>query len=77
MDFDGVVRKEGARAGIWIRPLEGETKMFSYKLYFNCTNNVAEYEALVLGLIVLENMNVKKIYIYGDFELVIIQVKGS
>lgn len=77
MDFDGAVRKEGARAGIWIRPPKCEPKFFSYKLYFDCTNNVAEYEALVLGLRVLKNLRAKKIYIYGDSELVINQFKGS
>ena len=75
MDFDGAVSKEGARVGIWIRPLEGEPKLFSYKLYFNCTNNVAEYEALVLGLRVLKDLKGKLIYIYGDYELVIKQVE--
>lgn len=44
MDLDGAVSKEGAKAGIWIRPPKGEPKLFSYKLYFDCTNNVAEYE---------------------------------
>ena len=47
MDFYGAMRKEGAGEGIWIRPPEGETKLLSYKLYFDCTKNVAEYEALV------------------------------
>ena len=62
MDFDGAVRKEGIGVGIWIRLLEDEPK-----LYFDCTNNIAKYESLVLGLGVLNNLNAKKIYIYGDF----------
>ena len=77
MYFDGEVSKEGAGAGIWIRPPKGEPKLFSYKLYFDCTSNVVEYEALVLGLKFLKNMNAKKIYIFGDSELVINQVKRS
>ena len=76
MDFDGAVSKERARARISIRPPKGEPKLFSYKLYFDCTNNVAEYEALVLGLKVLKNLKAKNIYIYGDSELIISQVKG-
>lgn len=77
MVFEGAVRKEGARAGIWVRPPEGEPKLLSYKLYFDCTNNVVEYEALVLGLKVLKGLQAKKVYIYGDSELIINQVKGS
>ena len=54
MIFDGVVRKEGARASIWVSPTEMGTKLCSYKLAFECTNNMAEYEALILGLKVLK-----------------------
>jgi ribonuclease HI len=77
MDFDRAVSKEGAGAGSWIRPPEGDPKLVSCKLYFDCTNNVVEYDALVLGLKVFKNLKSKKIYIYGDSELVINKVKGS
>jgi ribonuclease HI len=77
MNFDGVVSKEGAAAGSWIRPPSGEPKMLSYKLYFDCTNNIAEYEALVLGLRALKDLRAKKIDIYGDSELVVKQFQGS
>ena len=50
MDFYGEVSKEGSGVGVLIRPHVGEPKLLSYKLYFDCTNNVVEYEALVLGL---------------------------
>ena len=56
MSFDGAVSKEGVGAGVWIRPPTGEPKLFSYKLYFDCTNNVAKYEALVLGLRSLKDL---------------------
>ena len=42
MGFDGATRKEGARAGIWIRPPMGELKLLSYKLHFKCTDNMVE-----------------------------------
>ena len=58
MEFDGAVSKEGAGVGIWIKPLEGEPKLFAYKLYFDCTNNAAKHEALVLGLKVLKKLKV-------------------
>ena len=77
MYFDVAVSKEGAGVGIWISPPGGEPELFSYELYFDCTNKVAEYEALVLGLNGLKNLNVERIYVYGDSELVIKQVEGS
>ena len=64
MDFDGLVSKEGAGARIWIRPFQGEPKLFCYKIYFDCTNNVAKYEALFLALRVLKDLNAKNIHIW-------------
>ena len=49
-------------------------KALSYKLTFECTNNVAEYEALLLGLHALKDLGVQKIRVLGDSELVINQV---
>ena len=51
-------------------------KVISFKLYFECTNNVAEYEALIQGIKVIKKLEIKKVIIYGDSELVINQVKG-
>ena len=75
MSFDGAVSKEGAGAGIVINIPIGEPKLFSYKLHFKCTNNMAEYEALVLGLKVLKDLQVQRINIQGDSKLIIKQVQ--
>ena len=72
MHFDGACNKEGDGAGITISaPYFIEQTNFSYKFYFNRTNNVVEYEALLLGLQILNKMQAKRVYIYGDFELVL------
>ena len=77
MSFDGAVNKEGAGAGIVIKPPIGEPKFFSYKLHFKCTNNVVEYDALVLGLKVLKDLQIQRINIQGDSKLIIKQVQGE
>jgi ribonuclease HI len=76
MNFDGVACREGAGAGVWIYHPNGDTKLCSYKLVFECTNNMAEYEALILGLKVLEELGAKRIVVLGDSELIINQIKG-
>jgi ribonuclease HI len=76
MSFDGPVSKEGVGIGVWIIPPEVGTKSCSYKLVFDFTNNMAEYEALILGLKVLKELGVKRIAVHEDFELIINQVKG-
>ena len=66
MSFDGAASKKGARASISIRPLVGVPKFLSYKLDFKCTNNLAEYEALILGLKALKDLQAQRIDIQGD-----------
>lgn len=66
LHFDGSAGREGAGAGIWITSPGDESKFLSYKLNFDCTNNMVEYESLILGLEVLKRMNAQKISIFGD-----------
>jgi ribonuclease HI len=77
MSFDGAVNREGVGDGIWVSPPEESTKMCSYKLTFECTNNMAEpYEALILGLQVLKELGTQKIVVREDYEMIINQIKG-
>ncbi|XP_070667546.1 uncharacterized protein [Malus domestica] len=50
---------------------------FSLKLDFECTNNHAEYEALIIGLGILHDLRATRALILGDSELVINQLNGS
>ena len=65
-----------SRAGVWVsnagnNHLEGH----SFKLNFQCTNNI--YEALLLGLQLLKKLGAKRIYVHGDFELIIKHINGE
>ena len=78
MDFDGAVGNDGAGIGIWVRSpfsvpnkVPSSMRVCSYKLAFECSNNEAEYEALIAGLKILRKLNAKRISVYGDSELVI------
>ncbi len=76
MHFDGAVNKDGVGARVHINPSIDEGMNYSFKLAFQCTNNEAECEALVLRLNLLKDKKVKMINVQGDSELVINQVKG-
>jgi ribonuclease HI len=43
---------------------------------FETTNNIAEYEALVLGLRVAKDMAIDCVEIFGNSELIINQVRN-
>jgi ribonuclease HI len=76
MSFDRAINREGFGAGVWINPPKVGTKLCSYKLAFDCTNNMVEYETLILGLRTLKELVTKTIVVHGDSELIINQVKG-
>jgi hypothetical protein len=78
MNFDGAHSRSGKGAGIVITsPTRQYPSTFAYRLEFEATNNVAEYEALLLGLGIAKDMGIKILNIKGDSDLVILQVKNK
>ncbi|XP_031127436.1 uncharacterized protein LOC116029524 [Ipomoea triloba] len=76
MYFDGAAHRGGAGAGVVFVTSEGEVLPYSFTLTEQCSNNVAEYQALILGLEIAVDMKQLRINIYGDSKLVINQVMG-
>ncbi|XP_019160960.1 PREDICTED: uncharacterized protein LOC109157567 [Ipomoea nil] len=76
MYFDGASHREGAGAGVVFVTPEGEVLPYSFTLTEQCSNNVAEYQALILGLEIAADMKQLRINIYGDSKLIINQVLG-
>lgn len=56
---------------------DGEVLSYSYKFAYECTNNEAEYEALMLTIQILKGFQVKRVLIRGDSELVIKKLQGE
>ena len=78
MIFDGSCGKEGSGVGLWVyNTRNNHAEGHSYKLNFQCTNNIVEYEALLLGLQLLKIIRAKRTSIHGDSKLVIRQIKGE
>ena len=50
MFFDGAARLEGAGTGVVFVSLQVQILLFSFSLSELCSNNVAEYQALIIGL---------------------------
>lgn len=47
------------------------------RLCSDCTNNIEEYEASILGIKVAIDLQINILEVYGDSTLVIYQVKGE
>ncbi|XP_072094094.1 uncharacterized protein [Arachis hypogaea] len=72
--FDGSKHKDGAGVGILIISPEGIPSEFLFELKYPCSNNVAEYEALILGLKILIDKGALEVQILGDSQLVLKQL---
>jgi ribonuclease HI len=77
MFFDGACTKESAGAGIVFISPSKKTSHLSFKLDFKVTNNIAEYEALLLGLNAAKEKGIRKLQVFGDADLIIQQVNKS
>jgi ribonuclease HI len=76
MLFDGASSRESVGAGVvFISPTQ-EIISLSYKIEFETTNIVVEYESLVLGLRDASDMNIEELTVFGDVELIAHQVKN-
>ncbi|KAL0410876.1 UNVERIFIED_CONTAM: hypothetical protein Slati_3677300 [Sesamum latifolium] len=74
MYFDGASHKEGAGAGVIFITSDGEVLPYSFTLTQNCSNNVAEYQALILGLEMAVDIKQLHLKVFGDSKLVINQL---
>jgi ribonuclease HI len=77
MFFDGACTRESTGAGVVFISPSKETTHLSFKLDFKVTNNIAEYEALLLGLNAAKEMKIQRLQVFGDADLIIQQVNKS
>ena len=76
MYFDGTITQRSTGAGVvLISPSKGNIHL-SYKLNFKTTNNIAEYEALLL-VEAAKEMGIMCMKIFGDADLIIQQVNKN
>lgn len=69
IDFDGSVNRLGFGVGVWIHNMENNhPEGHGFKLNFKSSNNVAEYEALILGLQLVRKLGAKRVSIMGGSE---------
>ncbi|KAL0446206.1 UNVERIFIED_CONTAM: hypothetical protein Slati_1748500 [Sesamum latifolium] len=74
MYFDGVSHKEGVGAGVVFVTSEEEVLPYSFTLTQNCSNNVAEYQALIFELEMAVDIKQLHLKVYGDSQLVVNQL---
>ncbi|GJX03136.1 reverse transcriptase domain-containing protein [Tanacetum coccineum] len=74
---DGASCTDGFGAGLILTNPEGMEFTYALRFRFDATNNKAEYEALITGLRIAEQMGVKNLQANVDSRLVANQVNGT
>ena len=74
MFFDGAAQRCCAGAGVVFVTPEGDILLYSFTLTEFCSNNVAEYQALILGLEMAMDAKTTRLEVFGDSKLIINQV---
>jgi ribonuclease HI len=77
MHFDGAHSRSGEGARIVLTSPSKQSYYFAFRLEFEATNNVVEYEALLPGLEIAKDMGIKALNLKGDSDFVILQVKNK
>jgi ribonuclease HI len=77
MYFDGSLKLEGAGAGVLLISPKGEQLKYVLQIFWKVSNNEAEYEALLHGLLLAISLGIKRLLVYSDFAVVINQVNKS
>ncbi|KAK5795328.1 hypothetical protein PVK06_036590 [Gossypium arboreum] len=77
ISFDGASNALGHGVGAVLVSPEGNHYPLTARLNFFCTNNIAEYEACIMGLRAAIERNIQTLEVYGDSALVIYQICGD
>ncbi|XP_059671013.1 uncharacterized protein LOC132316553 [Cornus florida] len=75
--FDGSSANDVGGVGVIIIAPNGRKTTYSFFLDFKCSNNQAEYKALIIGLEILLEMRAQTVEIIGDSSLVIGQLSNN
>ena len=67
----------GARLGLVLISPEGDIIQQAIECGFKATNNEADYEALINGLMLTKDMGIRKLDIRSDSQLVVNQLPGT
>ncbi|XP_059635617.1 uncharacterized protein LOC132277787 [Cornus florida] len=72
--FDGSARSDGAGVSVVFVFPQRQILSYAFTLTEKCSNNVAEYQALIIGLQMVSEMKIMDLEIYRDSQLVINQL---
>ena len=77
LSIDGVANAQGNRAGLILTSPEGIDIEYALRFGFHTSNNEAEYEAVIAGLNLAHSLEVDRLEICSDSQLVVRQIEDT
>uniref|UniRef100_A0A2N9FYD7 Uncharacterized protein n=1 Tax=Fagus sylvatica TaxID=28930 RepID=A0A2N9FYD7_FAGSY len=75
--FDGAANSVGSGIGAVLVSPKGQQTPIAVKLGFDCTNNMTEYEACIVGLQAALEFGAYELEVFGDSLLIVSQTNGE
>ena len=77
LSIDGAANAQGSGAGLILTSPEGIDIEYALRFGFNTSNNETEYEAIIAGLNLAHSLEVDRLEIYSDSQLVVRQIEDT
>ncbi|GAB2287876.1 hypothetical protein Dimus_037963 [Dionaea muscipula] len=77
LHIDGSSGRQGGGAGLVLTSPDGSEVEYAMRFDFTVTNNEAEYEALIVGLKIAAELEVRVLQVFSDSQLVVNQMNDS
>jgi ribonuclease HI len=75
-DGNKIIKSKAGAGVVFVTPQHGVIYHSMSLLKNECSNNEAEYEALIIGLSIALEMDILFLYVFGDSQLIIRQLNG-
>jgi ribonuclease HI len=70
----GASSQQGSGAGVAVINPQGDLLNYALHLMFHVTNNVTEYEAMIVGLKLVKELGAREVRLYSDSQLAVRQI---
>ena len=77
LHIDRASNAQGSRAGLILTNFEGVITEYAIQFNFKASNNQADYEALLVDLKIIKELDIENLKVFTDSRLIIRQVKGK
>ncbi|XP_058220563.1 uncharacterized protein LOC131330845 [Rhododendron vialii] len=75
--FDGAANQKGFGISVLLIALDGSHIPLAFRLKFEVTNNQPEYKACIVGMEAAIEIDIEKLEVVGDSNLVVSQANGD